>query len=216
MPSLMEKEHLRGMTMSSENKNNNENIVLEDEKHLVLDHDYDGIQELDHPLPGWWSGIWALTFIFSIPYFMYYVLMDGPTLEETYKIEMAEMQKIIDAEAANTANFDIEKYNSYVATDSAKEHGKNVFIENCAACHLEDGGGDIGPNLTDDYWLNIKEFKPEAIYSFVVHGNEDKGMPAWGDILSKEDIMAVTEHVISLHGTTPAKAKDPQGEVLAK
>ncbi|AYF44823.1 cytochrome C [Halobacteriovorax sp. BALOs_7] len=200
--------------MSNNKDSNQKNIVLEDEKDLVLDHDYDGIQELNHPLPGWWSGIWALSFIFCIPYFMYYVLMDGPTLRETYNKDMEKMQKIIEAEAANTANFDIEVYNKYVATDSAKELGHTVFVENCAACHLEDGGGDIGPNLTDDFWINIKEFKPENFYKFVVHGNEDMGMPAWGDILSKEDIMAVTAHVMNLHGTTPAKAKDPQGDKL--
>ncbi|MEH0861270.1 MULTISPECIES: c-type cytochrome [Halobacteriovorax] len=201
--------------MSNENKNSkSENIVLEDEKHLVLDHDYDGIQELNHPLPSWWSGLWALSFIFSIPYFMYYVLMDGPTLLETYKKDMQEMQKVIDAEAANTANFDIEVYNKYVETDAAKELGNTVFIDNCAACHLEDGGGDIGPNLTDKHWKNIKKFAPEQIYSFIVHGNVDMGMPAWGEVLSKEDIMAVTDHVIQLQGTTPAKAKEPQGEIL--
>ncbi|MFG1485557.1 cbb3-type cytochrome c oxidase N-terminal domain-containing protein [Halobacteriovorax sp. RZ-1] len=204
-------------TMTNENnKSKQENIVLEDEKDLVMDHEYDGIQELNHPLPSWWTGVWALSFIFSIPYFMYYVLMDGPTLLDTYKMDMAQMQKIIDAEAANTANFDIQAYDSYVATPAAKELGNTVFIENCAACHLDDGGGDIGPNLTDKHWINITKLDPEQIYKFVVHGNEDMGMPAWGDILSKEDIMAVTDHVIALQGTTPAKAKEPQGELLSE
>lgn len=202
--------------MSNENNKAKDNIVLEDEKHLVLDHDYDGIQELNHPLPSWWSGIWALSFIFSIPYFMYYVVMDGPTLHDTYKKELAEVEKIIAQESMNTANFDVQAYNSFIAKADTKSKGDTVFVENCASCHLEDGGGDIGPNLTDKHWLNIKKVSPEDVYKFIVTGNEDMGMPAWGEILSKEDIMAVANHVLNLQGTTPAKAKEPQGEVLSE
>ena len=74
-------------------------------------------------------------------------------------------------------------------------------------------GGDIGPNLTDKYWIHMKR-DPQAIYPFVVQGFEEKGMPAWGEVLSKEDIMAVVSYVVALKGTTPPKSKEPQGEIL--
>jgi cytochrome c oxidase cbb3-type subunit 3 len=192
----------------------NENVILDDEKHLVLDHDYDGIQELNHPLPSWWTGTWVLSFVFAIPYFMYYVLLDGPGLRDEYKEEMAAVQKIIDAEAANNANFSLESYNSWIAANDGINKGKVVYDDNCMSCHAEGGGGDIGPNLTDKHWINIKGPKAELIYPFIIKGNEEMGMPAWGEMLSKEELMAVTSYVISLYGTTPPVAKEPQGDLI--
>lgn len=202
--------------MSDNTNDNNEKLIVhEDEKHLVLDHSYDGIQELNHPLPSWWSGMWILSFVFMIPYFMYYVLMDGPTLRETYKKDMAAINKLKEEAAKSGANFSLEEYNSWVAANDGVQKGKIVFEENCLSCHGEGGRGDIGPNLTDDYWINVKgHVGADTIYPIVFNGVEENGMPVWSEVLSKEDIMAAVAFVLTLHGTNPPDAKEAQGELL--
>lgn len=195
-----------------ENKVNG-NTVLEDEKHILLDHNYDGIMELDHPLPQWWLMTFWGGILFAIFYFIFFQIMDGPSLKDEYNKEMAQLAQVQEAEAKNVANFDIEQYNAWTGTEEGRTMGLNVFVENCVACHAERGGGDIGPNLADKYWINVNR-EPEALYQFVVQGNEEMGMPAWGEVLSKQEIMASVGYVMELKGTTPPKAKDPQGDII--
>jgi cytochrome c oxidase cbb3-type subunit 3 len=89
--------------------------------------------------------------------------------------------------------------------------GKAIFAKNCAACHAADGGGVIGPNLTDDYWIHGE--KIEEIHTTVFNGVLAKGMPTWGKLLKPSEIQQVVAYVWTLHGTTPAKPKDPQGDL---
>ena len=201
------------MTLKKED-NELGNTIIEDEKHLVLDHDYDGIQELNHPLPSWWSGIWAISIVFAAIYFMYYIMMDGPTLRDEYKKEYAKVREVIDAEKAKSGNFDVEEFNTFVAENDGIKNGAIVYEENCLSCHAEGGGGDIGPNLTDKHWKNITAFEAKNIYSVVFKGVEDNGMPAWGEMLSKEELMSVVSFVMSLQGTTPPEAKEPEGDLV--
>lgn len=201
------------MTLKKED-NELGNTIIEDEKHLVLDHDYDGIQELNHPLPSWWSGIWAISIVFAAIYFMYYIMMDGPTLRDEYKKEYAKVREVIDAEKAKSGNFDVNEFNTFVAENDGIKNGAVVYEENCLSCHAEGGGGDIGPNLTDKHWKNITAFEAKNIYSVVFKGVEDNGMPAWGEMLSKEELMSVVSFVMSLQGTTPPEAKEPEGELV--
>ncbi len=188
-------------------------ILQEDEKHLVLDHDYDGIHELNHPLPSWWTGSWILSFVFCVPYFMYYVLMDGPTLLDEYNTDMAKINKVIEAELANSSKFDMNQYSTWVKANDGVAKGKVVYEDNCLSCHSDGGAGDIGPNLTDKYWINAKG-DAKTIYPVVVNGVEDNGMPAWGEVLSKNELMSVVSYIITLQGTNPANAKEAQGELI--
>lgn len=201
------------MTLKKED-NELGNTIIEDEKHLVLDHDYDGIQELNHPLPSWWSGIWAISIVFAAIYFMYYIMMDGPTLRDEYKKEYAKVREVIDAEKAKSGNFDVNEFNTFVTENDGIKNGAVVYEENCLSCHAEGGGGDIGPNLTDKHWKNITAFEAKNIYSVVFKGVEDNGMPAWGEMLSKEELMSVVSFVMSLQGTTPPEEKEPEGELV--
>jgi cytochrome c oxidase cbb3-type subunit 3 len=197
----------------SDNNSKDKLILQDDEKHLVLDHDYDGIHELNHPLPSWWTGSWILSFVFCVPYFMYYVMMDGPTLTDEYNMEMAKINKIIEAEVANSSKFSLKHYNTWIAANDGVAKGKVVYDDNCLSCHAEGGAGDIGPNMADNYWIHAKG-TPETIYPVIVAGVEDNGMPAWGEVLSKEDMMAVTAYLMTLKGTKPANAKEPQGDLI--
>ena len=99
---------------------------------------------------------------------------------------MAKVQKVIDAEVAKSNQFNIESYNAWVAANDGLAKGKVVYDDNCLSCHAEGGAGDIGPNMTDNHWINI-DGTVEGMYAFIIVGNEEMGMPAWGEMLSKEE-----------------------------
>lgn len=186
--------------------------VKPDEEHLLLDHSYDGIQELNHPLPSWWNIIFYTAIIYSTGYFIYYQLMSGPTLRDEFKVHYG---KVMTAQAEfkriNSA-FNLNHYNGIVADDGINK-GKVVFENNCMPCHNENARGDIGPNLTDEYWL-IAKSTPETIYGVVFTGSEDNGMPAWAELLQKDEIYQAVAYVSSLKNTRQKGGKAPQGEKI--
>lgn len=196
--------------MSSDMNNNTKLDVKEDEQHLLLDHSYDGIQELNHPLPSWWNVIFYAAIVFSTGYFVYYQYLGGPTLRDEFKVSydkalaaQAEFKRI------NSA-FNQEHYNGIIADDGINK-GAVVFENNCLACHNEKAKGDIGPNLTDEYWLLAKG-TPETVYNVVFTGSEENGMPAWAELLSKDEIYQAVAYVHSLKNTKQPGGKEPQGE----
>lgn len=186
--------------------------ILEDEKDLVLDHNYDGIKELDHPLPLWWTFLFIGTVVFSIPYYFYYTHADGPSIRAGLDEEMAKIEKLQAEYEAKAGGFNVEKYNSFVATDEAEKLGEKAYNRNCAACHGAQGGGTIGPNLTDAYWMH-GDGDLASVYGVIAKGVTSKGMPAWKQTLNEEEMMAVTAYVMKLKGTNVA-GKEPQGELI--
>jgi cytochrome c oxidase cbb3-type subunit 3 len=189
----------------------NKNILLEGEEEILLDHDYDGIQELDNPLPSWWKMTFYGGILFSIPYVLYYGLMGGPSIQDVYEKDLAKLQEAQAEMASNLSSFSVTYFENWVSENNAVEMGTEVYEMNCAACHLDQGQGDIGPNLTDAYWIH-GDGETEFIYNMVVEGYEDNGMPAWGEILSKEEIMAVTAYVNQKIIGTNIEGKEPEGE----
>lgn len=187
--------------------------IFEDEKGVLLDHDYDGIRELDHVLPRWWVWLFIGTIVFSVPYWIYYHHAGGPSLQTIYEKEMAEVEKKRIAYEKSLSGFDLVKYNAYIQTDDAARIGKRQYERRCRACHAEDGGGGIGPNLTDNYWMH-GDGSAESVYKAIEDGFPDKGMQAWKNSMSEEQIMAVVAYVLAFKGTTPADPKAPQGEEL--
>lgn len=187
--------------------------VQEDEKHLLIDHSYDGIQELNHPLPSWWSSVWAITIVYAIGYFVYYQFMGGTSLqgefEKNYKVVQAQQAEYKKLESA----FDPGYFEKIVADDGVKK-GHEVYELNCLPCHAEGGKGDIGPNLTDDHWL-IAKGTPETIYDVVFNGSEANGMPIWSDMISKDEIYQSVAYVMTFHNTFK-KGKEPEGEKIGE
>ncbi|MDO9181104.1 MAG: cbb3-type cytochrome c oxidase N-terminal domain-containing protein [Bacteriovorax sp.] len=186
--------------------------IEEDEKHILLDHSYDGIQELDNPLPSWWKLTFYLGIIFAIFYFILYQVMGAPTLRDEFNKEWAEIVKL--QEKFNLANgkFDEVKFLAIVKDDGVKK-GQLVFETNCTPCHKDKGIGDIGPNLTDEYWINSKG-TPATNYTIVFNGVPDKGMPTWSQTLSNDEIYQVVSYVQTLHNTHQPGGKAPQGEKI--
>jgi cytochrome c oxidase cbb3-type subunit 3 len=189
-----------------------ENIAMSEhqEKDRLLDHNFDGIQELDNDLPPWWVYLFYLTIIFSIGYFlMYHILGEWPLQEAEYQNELQAAAELkAELAAANPAPVVLAPLTDAAALDN----GKNIWIERCAQCHLDDGGGSIGPNMTDNYWIHGNDYA--TFIRIVNDGILDKGMLAWKGILTPQEINEVTSYMVTLQGTTPKTPKAPQGELV--
>ena len=185
---------------------------IEEESDILMNHSYDGIRELDNDLPPWWVYSFYISIIFAIGYLSYYHIFDGDDQIDLFNQEMAQA-KIDVAEYKKTATGLIDASTVELMTDTADlSSGKKIFETNCAVCHLVDGGGSIGPNLTDKHWILGGGIK--NVFTTVSEGGRDgKGMIPWKSTLSAQEIAQVASYILSLQGTTPAKAKAAEGEL---
>ncbi len=191
--------------------NENKELHVEpDEKHLLLDHNYDGIQELNHPLPSWWNFLFYVGIVYGIGYGIYYEFLGGKSLRAEFTEDYAKIRAIQEEYKKANGPFDPNQYAVFATPDHRKE-AEQIYVDNCQQCHLEGGRGDIGPNLTDKYWLLAKG-TPQTIYNVVFTGSEENGMPAWGEVLSPEDIYRVVGYVMTFKNTNHPEGKAPQGE----
>ena len=188
-------------------------IPVEREGEVMTDHEYDGIRELDNVLPPWWVYLFYGTIIFSVIYIVnYHILGSGNVMAEEFQeeMELAEQMKAAYEEASPGAI--IDENTAILLTDAIDlERGKTIFEANCAACHKNDGRGDIGPNLTDQYWIHGGGIKD--IYRTIKYGVPEKNMIAWEKLIKPDDIERVSSYIASLQGSNPANAKAPQGEL---
>jgi len=253
----------------------------------LIDHDYDGIQEYDNDLPGWWKALFLITIVVAVIYVPYYHFF-GDLQDAEYQKEMgtyveagvgrgpftaysspwasdgeitpalrAEMDKILDApfdeqlmRAMAKADPDqlaklqtafpdvIAAYGSGTSAspdpapvkeeepaaapsrgmaaltdDASLAAGKKIWDTQCFTCHLNDGGGSIGPNMTDNYWIHGGDMA--SIVNLIKVGVPTKGMIPWEATLTPDEIMQVSSYIkVKLVGTTPAVPKAPQGDLF--
>lgn len=168
-------------------------------------HNYDGIQELDNPLPNWWLITFFGTIIFGFIYSIHYYSESGPTQIQELEAELRELPK------TNEKLWSEEELNDPFNSPTAIESGKGIFASKCAACHGNEGQGVIGPNLTDHFWINGKGKRSDILH-IVLKGAVTNGMPAWGGVLSDDEAISVSAFVYSIKNTNPANPKAPQGE----
>ncbi|QAA81244.1 c-type cytochrome [Aequorivita sp. H23M31] len=185
---------------------------IEKEQEIVLDHNYDGIRELDNNLPPWWVYMFYASIVFAVIYLLRYHVFDGTTQIEEYQIELAQAKA--DFEEYKKNNKDLIDANTVELLTDSKDlaAGKVIFGENCVACHKDDGGGGIGPNLTDEYWILGGGIK-DVYHTISEGGRPGKGMIPWKSDLKPLEIAQVASYVISLGGTTPADPKAPEGDL---
>ena len=185
---------------------------IDQEEEIILDHNYDGIKELDNALPPWWVYMFYATIIFAVVYLVRFEVFDGDTQEMEYNKAVAAAQADLD-KYKETATDLVDASSVALLTDEKDlARGKAIYNLNCAACHIADGGGSIGPNLTDEYWISGGGIK--NVFTTVSNGGRDgKGMVAWNKILKPIDIAKVSSYIISLQGTKPANPKQPEGEI---
>jgi len=187
---------------------------ITEEADIQLDHNYDGIKELDNRLPPWWLYCFYGTIIFACVYlYMHEVSHSAPSGVEEYQIAVAKAAVEKEAYLKKAAN-NIDETTVKLLTDETNlAAGKQVFQSTCFACHGKQGEGGVGPNLTDDYWLHGGGIAD--VFKTIKYGWADKGMKSWKDDFSPMQIAQIASYVKSLHGTNPPNAKPPQG-TLAK
>lgn len=184
---------------------------LSEEKDLIIEHDYDGIQELDNPIPGWFMYLFYITIIFAVGYILiYHVLGIGQLQYDEYKTEMAQADIAKKEYLSKAANRVDENTVKLVTDPAVLASGQAIFKQSCVPCHGDHAQGVVGPNLTDDYWLHGG--KISDVFKTIKYGVQAKGMPTWEKQLSPKQISDVANYVKSLHGSNPAKPKEPQGE----
>ncbi len=187
--------------------------AVEQEEEIILDHNYDGIKELDNNLPPWWVYMFYATIIFAVVYLVRFEVLDGYTQEMEYAESVAVAKRELAAYKSTSKDAVIDAETVTVLTSKSDlKRGKAVYNLNCAACHIGDGGGGIGPNLTDEYWLLGGGIK--NVFATITNGGRDgKGMVAWGKTLKPVDIQKVASYIMSMQGTTPENPKAAQGDL---
>ena len=186
-------------------------IPIEQEADALLDHNYDGIQELDNALPPWWKYGFIITIGFAFVYLLnFHVLGNGKNPTEEYAVEMENAKIAKEAYEANNKD-KIDETMVPMADAAGMKIGKDDYIANCIACHGSKGEGGAGPNLTDDYWIHKGSLND--IYHTLKVGYADKGMQSWAIKFSPKEMSEIASYVKMLKGTNPPGAKAPQGDL---
>lgn len=192
-----------------------ENILslkpLAAEKELELDHDFDGIKELNNPIPFWFNLLFYTTIAVAFVYLLVFHVFEVGSLQgKEYETEMANAE-ISRQEYIKKAGNLIDENSVVLLTDKNKIHeGAEIFTSKCVVCHGEKGEGKVGPNLTDEYWLHGGDVK--SIFKTIKYGVPSKGMVAWQNSMNGSQMQELASFILSLQGTNPPGGKDPQGD----
>lgn len=188
------------------------NKPIEKEGEIILDHNYDGIKELDNELPPWWVWMFYATIIFGVVYLVRFHIYGDYDQDLEYEQEVAAAALAIE-EYKKTAKDLVDVNTVELLTDAADlSAGKAIYESTCVVCHMADGGGGIGPNLTDENWILGGGIK--NVFNTVAEGGRDgKGMVAWKQTLKPVEIAQVSSYLLTFQGTTPANPKAPEGDI---
>ncbi len=192
-----------------------ENILslkpLAAEKELELDHDFDGIKELNNPIPFWFNLLFYTTIAVAFVYLLVFHVFEVGSLQgKEYETEMANAE-ISRQEYIKKAGNLIDENSVVLLTDKNKIHeGAEIFTSKCVVCHGDKGEGKVGPNLTDEYWLHGGDVK--SIFKTIKYGVPSKGMVAWQNSMNGSQMQELASFILSLQGTNPPGGKDPQGD----
>ncbi|MFI4881606.1 MAG: cbb3-type cytochrome c oxidase N-terminal domain-containing protein [Phycisphaerales bacterium JB064] len=178
---------------------------------LIQGHEYDGIQEYDNPTPLWWHLLWLSSMIFSVVYF--FLSLQSPWfVHQTQRLERAQVAEIERLfSAIGDLEGDQETIVSLMGDAQWMNYAQSLFSAHCTSCHASDGGGGIGPNLTDDAYLNVKVITD--IHKVIDQGANNGAMPAWGKRLHPNEVVLLSSYIASLRGQNLPR-KGPEGEVI--
>ena len=185
-------------------------VAEADEASIDMGHEYDGIRELDNNLPPWWKWGFYLSIMVGVIYFMHYHVFNTGTLPiEEYNNEMAQAELDVEQYLKDQAMNVDESSVTLMIDQSELNKGKSLFTNYCSVCHSANGGGGVGPNLTDEYWIHGGSIKD--VFKTIKYG-ANNGMKSWKDELNPIQMQQVGSFIKSLDGTNPEGAKDPEGE----
>jgi cytochrome c oxidase cbb3-type subunit 3 len=188
---------------------------MEEEENIMLDHNYDGIKELDNHLPPWWKALFYGSIVYAVVYLLiFHVFKTAPLQEEKYEMEMAAAAAIrVNQTATVIVDFD-ENDVTFNDDGAALIAGKDFFESQCAICHKADGGGLAGPNLTDEYWKHGGSMTD--IYTVLKKGVQGTAMIPWESKLNPNKLREVASYVKSLQGTNPVGGLPPDGTLFVE
>lgn len=192
----------------------NASVPVTEEKGIELDHNYDGIKELDNHLPPWWKYLFYFTIVWAVVYLIAYHVTDTlPLQEDEYQNQIVKADEVKKKYLATQPKLQIDENTlSYSKDDAIIAKGQELYSINCAPCHKADGGGGIGPNLTDEYWIHGGDIK--SVFSVIKNGVPEKGMVSWAGVMSPEQLRNVSFFVMSIQGSNPPGGKQPQGTLF--
>ncbi len=178
----------------------------------LLDHNFDGIQEYDNPMPGWWKWMFVATIVFSVAYWPYYHFgAPGRSVSDRFNVAMAENMRLQFAELGDLKS-DEPTLLRMMADPGWVAFGESIYKANCASCHGVDGGGIVGPNLTDDVYKSVRQ--PIDLLHVIQYGAAAGAMPAWQNRLHLNEQILVAAYVASLRGKTSQSPKGPEGSEI--
>ena len=191
------------MTNDDQIKNDDNYTHIEEFDEKLMDHDYDGIKELDNPAPSWIMAIFYITIFFAVMYGAYYFWFgQGPNQIEEYEQEVAD----------HIAKYGSQESNDVLALvtdEKSLAEGKDIYMKNCVACHGVNGEGGIGANLTDGNWIHGCEF--DNLFGVIKDGAPN-GMISYKTQMGDKKIQNVASYILTeLKGKNVA-GKDLEGE----
>ncbi len=189
----------------------NQRPAIDEEQKLLLDHDFDGIKELNNKIPPWFIIIFYISIIWAVYYMVdYHILGTGNVQEEEYLAEVQAAE--LEMEILNKSGALIDENTVTVLDDAgALANGKDIYVKNCAACHGMNGEGMVGPNFTDDYWIHGN--KISDLFKTIKYGVPQKGMISWQTQLDPTQMQEVASYILTMRGTNPPNPKAPEGEL---
>lgn len=193
--------------------NINASVAIEKEHDILLDHNYDGIRELDNSLPPWWKYSFYISIVWAFFYIGYYYFGGGPSSTDEYNAEVQLAKVEVEEYNRKNAN-NVDENNVKLADAAGIQEGLDIYKTNCAACHGNGGEGGVGPNLTDSYWIHGGSMN--EVFKSVKYGWPAKGMKSWQADLSPLQMRNVVSYIHSIHGSNPANAKAPQGDLYVE
>jgi cytochrome c oxidase cbb3-type subunit 3 len=189
-------------------------VPVEREADVLLDHDYDGIKELDNALPPWWKYGFYFTIAVAALYILrYHVWGTGPNPKQEYDQEMKVAAAQIEENRKSSGDMVDEKTVTMADAVGIAE-GDKLFHSNCYACHGAKGEGGVGPNLTDKYWIHGGTIND--VFKTIKYGWPDKGMQSWEKMYSPIQIKNLASYIKTLAGTNPPNPKAPQGDLFVE
>jgi cytochrome c oxidase cbb3-type subunit 3 len=192
----------------------NQTVAIEEEHSLDLNHDYDGIRELDNKVPAWWRYAFYASILFGGVY-MYRMFVTDTLPNQLQELDQANYAAAIQkAEYLKHAANNVDENTVAMLDASGIVEGSALFTKNCLACHGDKGQGGVGPNLTDEYWLHNGGIKD--IFHSIKYGWPEKGMKAWKDDFSPVQIAQLSSYIKSIQGTNPPGGKEPQGTAFTE
>jgi len=178
------------------------------DRDYLLDHDYDGIEEYDNPLPGWWVWLFWATILVCPWYVLFYHFGTGTDVHEAYDLQAAayyekQAEKFAGVEITERAIWDLMQDEKLLAGMRKR------FEAKCATCHKPGGEGDACPNLTDDHWLHGGDLL--QIHATILNGVPGTEMKSWTQELGPAGVLTMAAYVGSLRGKNLPGGKAAEG-----